>query len=577
MAPRDNTDTLQSSTDNPPTLLHCLLKWERERPNAVYLTQPLADGTAVDYTWREVADQARRMAAHLRARHFPPGSSIAILGKNSAHWIIADLAIWMAGHVSVPIYSTANAETVSHVLAHSEARLLFVGRLDGGAKGWETVAPGVAPGFPLIRLPLSACGDGDAWDAIVAATPALDSIVMPEPAALATIIYTSGSTGTPKGVMHSFRTMCEVPRRAAVIINNGRGASRDDRMLSYLPLAHCAEREGVESLSLCYGFRVYFSHDLTTFAADLHRARPTIFLSVPRLWIKFYQAVAQKMSPRKQRIAFRLPVVSRLLKKKLLIALGLDKVTTAYTGSAALPPEVIAWYRSLGLELLDGYGMTENFAYSHFNRPGGSARIGFVGPCLPGVEARLSDDGEILIKSPGLMIGYYKASDETAECFTTDGFFHTGDRGQIDDRGYLRIIGRVKDQFKTAKGKYVAPVPIEAKLGEHPRVESVCVTGPGRPQPFVLATLNEETWRELAQGGDRNALAGELEALLDEVNARLETHERLDKIVVLREPWTIERGQMTPTMKIRRAVIEGDYLWKSPQWDSAPSRVVFDQ
>ncbi|CAG9167926.1 Long-chain-fatty-acid--CoA ligase FadD15 [Cupriavidus laharis] len=577
MAPRDSIDIRQTSHDTPPTLLHCLLKWERERPDAVYLTQPLADGTVADYTWREVADQARRMAAYLRGRNYPPGSSIAILGKNSAHWMIADLAIWMAGHVSVPVYSTANAETVSYVLDHSEAKLMFVGRLDGDEKGWLAVASGVASGFPLINLPLSARREGEQWDAIVAATPPLDNVAMPDPAALATIIYTSGSTGTPKGVMHSFRTMCEVPRLAAVIINNGRGASHDDRMLSYLPLAHCAERQGVESLSLCYGFRVYFSHDLTTFAADLHRARPTIFLSVPRLWIKFYQAVAQKISPRKQRMAFRLPLVSGLLKKKLLAALGLDQVATAFTGSAALPTEVITWYRNLGLELLDGYGMTENYAYSHFNRPGGSARIGYVGPCLPGVEARLSEEGEILVKSPGLMMGYYKASDDTADCFTPDGFLRTGDRGQIDDQGYLRIIGRVKDQFKTAKGKYVAPVPIEAKLGEHPRMESVCVTGPGRSQPFVLATLNEETRRELAQGADRDALAGELEQLLDEVNARLEPHERLDRIVVLRDAWTIERGQMTPTMKIRRAVIENDFLWKSHQWDAVSERVVFDQ
>ena len=577
MASRDHTDTLEPPADTLPTLLHCLLKWERERPDAVYLTQPQADGTAVDYTWGEVAGQARRMAGHLRARNYPPGSSIAILGKTRAHWIIADLAIWMAGHVSVPIYSTATVQTVAQVLEHSDARLVFIGRLDGDQKGWQAVAPGIAPGFPVIGLPLSACNDGERWDGIVAATLPLESIVMPAPTALATIIYTSGSTGTPKGVMHSFRTMCDVPRGAAVIINDGRGATHEDRMLSYLPLAHCAERQGVESLSLRYGFRVYFNHELSTFAADLRRARPTIFLSVPRLWIKFYQAVAQKMSPRKQRIIFRLPVVSRLLKRKLLDALGLDKVTTAYTGSAALPAEVIAWYRSLGLELLDGYGMTENFAYSHFNRPGGSARIGYVGPCLPGVEARLSDAGEILIKSPGLMLGYHKAPDETAQCYTPDGFFHTGDLGQIDDRGYLRIIGRVKDQFKTAKGKYVAPVPIEARLGEHPRVESVCVTGPGRSQPFVLATLNEETRRELAQGVDRRVLAGELELLLDEVNARLDPHERLDKIVILREPWTIERGQMTPTMKIRRAAIESDYLWKLAQWDEVPGRVVFDQ
>jgi len=576
MAHRHRPDPAPAARDNPSTLVHCLQRWEQERPDAICFTQPLADGTTVDLTWREVADQARRMAAHLVARQFPPGSAIAILGKNSAHWIIADLAIWMAGHVSVPIYSTANAETVSYVLAHCEARLMFVGRLDGDEDGWRAVASAVPAGIDLLNLPSGICREGAQWHDVMAVTPPLADVTLPAREALATIIYTSGSTGRPKGVMHSFGTLYDTPGGAALLYNGGRGPSPDDRMLSYLPLAHCAERHAVEATSLRYGCRVYFSHGLETFAADLHRARPTVFMSVPRLWIKFYQAAAQKLSPRIQRIAFRIPVVSGLLKRKLLVALGLDRVTRAFTGSATLPMEIIAWYRNLGLELLDGYGMTENFTYSHYNRPGGGARVGYVGTCLPGVETRLGHDGEILVRSPSQMLGYYKAPDETQACYTPDGFFHTGDRGEVDAQGCLRIIGRVKDQFKTAKGKYVAPVPIEARLAEHPRFEAVCVTGPGRPQPIVLATLNEEARRELATGGDRAALAGELEALLDAVNAQFEPHERLDRMVVLREPWTVEHGHLTPTLKIRRAAIEDDFLGGLARWDALPGRVVFD-
>jgi len=560
----------------PPTLLHSFLKWEAEIPGQVYLTQPQPDGGVIDYTWGEVADQARRMAAHLRSMALPPKSSIVIFGKNTAHWIIADLAIWMAGHVSVPLYPTANAETVAYVLDHCDAKLMFVGRLDGDARGWASVRIAVSMALPLVNLPLSAREEGTGWDEIVRGTAPLADIVMPQPDDIATIMYTSGSTGRPKGVIHSFGAMCTTPRRASVLIDRGRGASHADRMLSYLPLAHTAERQGVEAASLCHGFRVFFNHSLETFAADLRRARPTIFLSVPRLWIKFYQAVAEKMSPRKQRIAFRIPGVAGALKKKLLTALGLDAVHTAYTGSAALPEDVLAWYRSLGLELLDGYGMTENFAYSHFNRPGKAARIGYVGECLPGVEARLDANGEILVKSPGQMIGYHKATEETRQCYTPDGFFHTGDRGELDAQGRLRIIGRVKEEFKTSKGKYVAPSPIEARLVDHPRLESVCVTGPGRPQPFALAVLSDATRQELANGLAKGELAKELEAWLDAVNAHAEPHERLDKLIVMKEPWTIEGGFLTPTLKIRRAVIEERFLSRFDTAGVPAGKVVFE-
>lgn len=558
------------------TLLHCLFRWEQERPDDVYLTQPLSDGTVIDHTWRQVADDARRMAAHLRSLAFTPRSSIAILGKNSAHWIIADLAIWLAGHVSVPIYPGAGAGTVAHVLEHSETKLLFVGRLDSGIRGWNAMRGAMPSSLPILTLPLSACTEGEAWDDIITRTAPLRNVVLPAPGELATIIYTSGSTGRPKGVMHSFDTMVRVPQGCRVLIDGGRGASPRDRMLSYLPLAHCSERQAVEAASLCFGFRVFFSDRLETFAADLRRARPTIFLSVPRLWIKFRQSIDQRVSPRVQRIALALPFVSRWFRRWLLAALGLQAVKTAYTGSGPVPPELLSWYRELGLELLDGYGMTENFAYSHFNRPA-HVQCGTVGECLPAVQCRLAPDGEVLVKGPGSMLGYFKAPADTAESFTHDGFLRTGDRGEIDYVGRLRITGRVKDIFKTAKGKYVAPMPIEAKLGKHPRIEAACVTGPGMPQPFALVTVCAESRASLARNGEREAIVADLEVLLDEVNAQIEAHERLDKLVVVETPWTVEHGDLTPTLKIRRTVIEEHYLWQAGRWLGAPGRVVFEQ
>ncbi|MDH4656889.1 AMP-binding protein [Pseudomonas sp. JS3066] len=558
-----------------PTLLHRFLHWEGSTPDAIYLTQPLPDGSVVDYSWREVGDQARRMAAYLVSLDLPPRSSIGIFGKNTAHWIIADLAIWMAGHISVPLYSTANTDTVGYVLQHAEVRLLFVGRLDGDAAGWGAVRAGVPAGLPLIDLPMSACGEGESWERIVAAATPLENVALPEPGELATIIYTSGSTGNPKGVMHSFGSMYNAPAVTGCMYDKGRGPQSGDRLLSYLPLAHTAERAVVEAVSLFSGCRVFFNLGLETFSEDLRRARPTIFLSMPRLWGKFYQGINERIPAAVQAAAFADPVEGELMKAQILSALGLDQVHTGLSGSAPLPVKVMEWYRQLGLELLEGYGMSENFGTSHFSLPG-QVRVGYVGAAIPGVECRIGDNSEILVKSPAQMLGYYKQAELTAESYTADGLFRTGDRGELDEQGRLRITGRVKELFKTAKGKYVAPVPIEAKLGNHSRVEASCVTGVGLPQPLALLNVSPDTRATLASAEGRDAVATELEVFLAEVNAQFEPHEQLACLVVVREPWSIANGLLTPTLKIRRNLIEDRYQEMVEVWAESGCKVIFE-
>ena len=327
-------------------------------------------------------------------------------------------------------------------------------------------------------------------------------------------------------------------------------------MLSYLPLAHVAERLVVGNNSTYFGFHVFFAESLQTFVEDLRRARPTIFFSVPRLWTKFQVAIFDKVPQKKLDLMFRVPVLGRRIKRKILGQLGLGDVRIALTGAAPLPPPTIAWYRSLGLDLLEGYGMSENMAYSHFTRPGKS-RIGYVGHANRGVVCRIADGtGEILVKSPGQMLGYFKEPQKTTDCYTEDGFFRTGDMGEIDEAGRLRITGRVKDLFKTAKGRYVAPVPIENQLGSHPRVEAVCVSGANQSATFALVLLSEETRKALAGGSAREPITAELEGLIDRVNASLDPHEQMEFVVVVRNPWTIGKGMLTPTMKIRRSVVE---------------------
>ncbi|HSW11623.1 MAG TPA: AMP-binding protein, partial [Solimonas sp.] len=509
---------------------------------------------------------ARRMAAYLQSLKLAPRSNIAILGKNSAHWIIADLAIWLAGHVSVPLYPTLNAETASYIIEHSEAKLLFIGKME---ELWPIVAPGIPSALPCIALPLAPAGCGADWQQIVSHTQPLKEIADRDPEELATIIYTSGSTGKPKGVMINFRAMIATAHGLQQLFPVTTG----DRMLSYLPLAHAAERAIVETTSLYFGFRVFFAWSLSTFLTDLRRAQPTLFFSVPRLWTKFYQGICEKISPAKQKLLFRIPLLSGIVRRRILEELGLEHVRAAITGSAPLSAQLISWYRRIGLELLEGYAMSENFAYSHGNQPG-KVRVGTVGVAAPGVDCRIDDNGEILVRSPGNMMGYYKDPAKSAEDLSPDGWLRTGDMGSIDKDGYLRITGRVKELFKTAKGKYVAPVPIENRLANHPAIEAVCVTGPGEPQPFALLMLSQDSRLHAANAG-RPALTQEFQALLEQLNRELEDHEKLDYAVVVCEQWTMDNGFLTPTMKIKRSVIEQRYLGHAADWRRGGRSVVW--
>ncbi len=548
----------------PRSLLEGVLTYERTKPDRPWLTQPMGGGVVRDISWRVAVDEARRMAAHLRSLGLPAGSSIAVLTKNTAHFFLADLAIWMAGHVSVALYPTATASTIQQILTHAEARLVFVGKLDA----WPAQAPGVPAGLPMIVLPLGPTLDAPGWDEIVAKTAPLGGDIVRAPDELATLIYTSGSTGEPKGVMLTFGAMAESCRALLQTIP----WSSDDRALSHLPLAHAAERFAVECCSMLTGGRIFFAESLDTFVDDLRRARPTKFLTVPRLWQKFQLGVFSKMPPKKLDRLMRIPIVSSLVKKKILKGLGLDCVKLAATGAAPIPPEVLSWYRRLGLELCEGYGMTENFACSHGTRPG-RVRVGYVGEPYPGVECRISDEGEVQIKSPGMMKGYFKAPELTAEAFTPDGFLRTGDRGEIDELGRLRITGRVKELFKTSKGKYIAPAPIEGKLANHPAIEAVCVGGLGRPQPYGLVMLGVEARRR----GDaaRAELEAALAAHLVAINAELEPHETLAFLAVVRDEWQIENGFLTPSLKIRRMVIERQYEPHLDGWYAARRAVVW--
>lgn len=552
-----------------PLMLDYVYAHETTHADQIFLTQPVGSGQVVDYTWAQTLDQARRMAAHLKAQNLEPGARVAILSKNCAHFIMAELAIWMAGCTTVAIFPTETAETVRYVLDHSEASLLFVGKLDT----FEQQRPGIPAGLPLIAFPLAPKTSYETWDAITARTKPLNGKPARDGKDIAILMYTSGSTGQPKGVMHSFERITA----AAEGINNDTkariGTNTRNRMLSYLPLAHVFERAWVESASLVNGnTQLFFAESLDTFIQDLHRAKPITFISVPRLWLKFQQGVFAKMPPKKLDRLLGIPILGKIVGRKVLKGLGLDHALLAGSGSAPIPAELIAWYRRLGLNLIEGYAMTEDFAYSH-NSTDKINAPGCVGVPLAGVGVRISEEGEVLIKSPGQFVGYYKRPDLDAEVFTADGFFRTGDKGERRADGLLRLTGRVKELFKTSKGKYVAPAPIENRLNACPRIETSMVSGVGQPSAYAIVVLAETVRPQVKDPAFKAQIHAELEQLLASVNAELPDYERLQMLVVAPEPWSIENGMLTPTMKIKRARIESAVEPQLDGWYAGQDKV----
>lgn len=553
----------------PKLILDYVFDHEAKLADRVYLTQPIGNDQVTDYTWKQTLDQSRRMAAHIKAQGLESGARVAILSKNCAHFFMAELAIWMAGCTTVAIFPTETAETISYVLEHSGASMLFVGKLDI----WDQQKPGVPASLPCISFPLAPKNSYEGWDAIVGRTAPLTGHVARAGNEIAILLYTSGSTGTPKGVMHSFERITKVSESISKDIKSRIGDIDDNRILSYLPLAHVFERAWVECASMVDGkTHVFFAESLDTFVKDLNRARPTTFISVPRLWLKFQQGVFAKMPPKKLNRLLSIPILSGIVKRKVLKNLGLDQALLAGSGSAPIPAELITWYRRLGLNLIEGYAMSEDFAYSHNSTPEIN-EPGCVGVPLPGVEVRISEDGEILIKSPGQLVGYYKRPDLDAEVFTPDGFFRTGDRGERRADGLLKITGRVKELFKTSKGEYVAPAPIENRLNAHPLVEMNMVSGPGQPAAYALVVLAESERPKQKDPAFRKHVEAEMTQLLKEVNADLAGHEKLQLIVIAQQPWTIENGFLTPTMKIRRSRIEGDVAPKVDNWYGGKDKV----
>ena len=531
-----------------------ILKWAEERPDDIYLKQ-IIDRQFVEYTFSEVADKALKLVSALNGLGLKPRDKVALISKNCAEWFICDLAMMLGDFISVPIFPTAGADTIEYCLTHSESTVLIGGKLDDPTATQEVIT--AMPDLITIALPYDSAPQCEHKfnDLISASQP---SEARPEhyDDKLMSLVYTSGTSGLPKGAMLTYGAF----NWSVQQLINHIGIQENDRLFSYLPLAHITERVYIFGSSIMGGVPTAFPESLDTFIEDVKMHRPTLFISVPRLWTLFQQRIQDKLPQKKLNLLLKIPFINSLIKKKLADGLGLDQARVLGCGSAPVSPALLDWYHSVGLNITEAWGMTESFAYSTLNYPFKADKIGSVGNAGPGIELKIADDQEIMVRSKGMFSGYYKNDIATQESFNSEGWLHTGDIGSIDDQGYLTIQGRKKDTFKTAKGKFVAPVPIEKKLFEYSRVEMMCLVGLGLPFPILLVVPHD------FPNFDRKRYEKTTEKVIAKMNSELESHEQIKGVLMINDPWSIENGILTPTLKIKRHVLEQKYHDVGQNW-----------
>lgn len=541
--------------------LDMFLHWEREIPNQIFLRQPI-QGQYTTWTYRQAGQEIRKIASGLKSLNYPPASNIALLSKNCAHWLMADLAIMMAGHVSVPLYATLTPHSIQQILDHSGSKAIIIGKLDD----YAAQKSGIPAGITKIGIKLYGVQEEVSWEDWSATQVPLEATHEWKGPDLLTIIYTSGTTGKPKGVMHTVQAFDSVVRTAIQELN----LPTHPQMFSYLPLSHIAERMGIELYGIYAGGTFSFAESLDVFARNLAETQPNTFFAVPRIWAKFQEKILEKMPQKKLDRLIGLPLLGNVVKKSIRKKLGLSRASHIFSGAAPISVDLLKWFDRLGIRILQAYGMTEDCVYAHFNRPDAN-KHGTVGKPFKGLEVKISQEGEIRVKSPSNTIGYYKEPALTAELFDADGFLRTGDKGEIDADGFLKITGRVKDQFKTDKGKYVSPTPIELKLSSNPDIEQVCVVGMGIPQPIALVVLSAA-----GKAKPKEQVIQSLSGQIRDINPTLEHYEELKKAVVMKDAWTIENGLLTPTMKVKRNEVEKIHLPKYPMWYEKEGAVVWE-
>ncbi len=542
--------------------------WEKNTPNAIFLRQPFGREWR-NYSYAEVGQIARKMVSALRKLGLQKGDHVGILSKNCCQWIISDIAIMMGGFVSVPFYASLQGEQLRLVIENSDIKVLFAGKLEH----WSEETHPVPESVKIIRFPHykgnAKVDKGLDWDYLVDNNEPTNDVNIPELTDLWTILYTSGTTGIPKGVMHTYSNPAYVIKVEELTHYVGIFKVPNQKYFSFLPLNHVGERIGTQVNCLATGGMISFGESIDTFIKNVQATQPTSFFAVPRIWTKFYEGVTLKVPKKRLDLMFKIPFLSSYIKKKIRTGLGLNEAKIVATGAAITPSYLKEFYKSLDIHLIEGYGMTEvcgGICYGvDLLTPYDS-----VGKVVPFCEIRIDPHSEeILMKAPYMMKGYYKDPEHTAEVLK-DGWMHSGDRGMIDSQGFVRVIGRVNDAFKTAKGEFVVPNPLESVIEKNEYVEYVCVCGLTAPQPIAVLTLNEN-----AKEMERAEIEKSLYNTMFELNRMTSTHDKITTFVVHTEPWTEYNGFLTPTMKVRRGNIDKKYKDYYEKWHLLPQEIVW--
>lgn len=565
-----------------------LLEQARLRPNApAYKIRE--NGVWKATNWADYADEVKRAGRALIALGFEAGQHTCILGFNRPEWVIFDVATMAVGGAPAGIYTTSSPEEVAYIAGHCEARVMLV----ENAEQWEKVKA-QRENLPALKHVVMMKGAPRiqdemvySWDEFLAKAESVSEEIFIqrvhalEPSGLATLIYTSGTTGPPKAVMLSHENLAVTASTARQVT----GLGPNDTCLSYLPLSHIAEQMFSIHGAITGGACLYYAESIDAVPENLKEVQPTVFFGVPRIWEKFYAGISSrlkeatgvkaklvewamgvgtKVTELRERgeepegfLAFQYKLADRLIYSKLKEAIGLKNAHLMVSGAAPIAKEVLDFLASLDILILEVYGQSEDTGPTTYNQRK-KFKLGSVGPVFPGVEVKISEEGEVLVRGPNVFLGYLKDEEATKEALV-DGWLHSGDLGEFRD-GFLYITGRKKDILITAGGKNIAPANIEGDFKNHELINEAVVIGDRRKYLTVLITLDPEALEAYFEknGGDISKahedprIRASIQAHLDEINKKYARVEQVKKFTILPRNFTIEDGELTPTLKVKR-------------------------
>ena len=543
-----------------------------------------------DYTWAQMERMVARWQAAFQREGLQPGDRVAIMLRNSPAWVTFDQAALGLGLVVVPLYTQDRPDNVAYIIQNCAAKVLLFDQPEQWAAFSDVTEQLSSVVRVLCMKPLRGTPADARLQSVTTWLPPDDGKavqhLVKDADALASIIYTSGTTGKPKGVMLSHRNMLSNAHATLQVF----GVTTDDLLLSFLPLSHTLERTCGYYLTMMCGATVAYARSIPQLGEDLLSVRPTLLISVPRIYERVYGAIKAKLEegPALRRKLFELatkvgwarfehsqkrgpwrpdfllwPLLEKLVAGKVLARLG-GRLRAASSGGAALSPEISQVFIGLGLPILQGYGLTETSPVVSSNRPDDNVPAS-IGKPIPGVQVKIGDRDALLVKGPNLMLGYWGLPEATKAMFTEDGWLNTGDTARIDAEGRIFITGRLKEIIVLSNGEKMPPVDMETAIMRDPFFEQVMIIGEGRPYLSVFVVPNQERWAKVASEHGLDPVSPESRSdeqaeqlVLERINAQIREfpgYAKIRRVAIMPAPWTIENGMLTPTLKLKRSKV----------------------